>query len=312
MENPIAPPSYKKVSLCTFFKINSVKMKLSITFGLLCVFISEVAALTCNDCVHDTHGYLYCYNKTCPESDGHCASKTLVGPYKVHLQMCASSHDCISGSINLGLSNYTVNTECCEGDHCNHQIVPELIRNNTPNGMECFTCEGGDCNKNLSCLGDEDVCITSLRNSETVKGCASLDLCLSARRMTYDLSWTSCCKGNLCNSESRHPYNYHGMYPSTPPSDVNQHGHDSDSHSHSTHSDGHGHSPTHDHSTHSDYHHDPHSDGHYDPHYDDHYYDGDHYYDDDPCEGIFCSSSKTVGQSVLLLLGSLLYLLLVQ
>ncbi|XP_076144959.1 uncharacterized protein LOC143127373 [Alosa pseudoharengus] len=266
-------------------------MKLSTILGLLCMLISEVAALTCYNCYNDTYQFKSCNNETCPESDGYCASRTLVGGYrKVHEQMCVSSHSCISGSINLGFSKYTVNTECCKGDLCNDEIAPELNRNNTANGRECFTCEGGDCTKTLSCVGDEDVCIASLWNyQETVKGCASLALCLSARIVAYNLSWTTCCKGNLCNSESWHPYDYHG-YPSHP---------HSDEHQHDPHSDDHYQHPTSD-----DYYYDPHSDNH-------HPTSDDYYYDPYPCEGIFCSSTKTVGQSVLLLLGSLLSVLLV-
>lgn len=155
--------------------------------------------------------------------------------------------------------------------------------NNMHNGYQCYTCEGDDCTKKLSCVGKEDSCITASRfsfpasvsmsilsqssfsttfssiaanwndNNVTLKGCASYDLCWYLENME---SGIECCYGSLCNK-------------------------DRDQHQHYT-----------DHSHHG-YDYDP---GHYDYDYD--------------CHDIFCGSDKTVGQSVFLLLGSLFSILL--
>lgn len=148
-----------------------------------------------------------------------------------------------------------MHTVCCYSDLCNSQIVPEY-ENNMPNGYQCYTCEGDDCTKELSCVGKEDSCITATNwnnNNVTLKGCASYDLCWYLENME---SGIKCCYGSLCNR-------------------------DRDQHQHYT-----------DHSHHG-YDYDP---GHYDYDYD--------------CHDIFCSSGKTVGQSVFLLLCSLLSILL--
>ncbi|KAG5274755.1 hypothetical protein AALO_G00139770 [Alosa alosa] len=59
--------------------------------------------------------------------------------------------------MNFGIARSS--TECCKTDLCNSQKTPELNTNMTPNGKKCFTCEGDDCTKQLSCVGNEDRCI---------------------------------------------------------------------------------------------------------------------------------------------------------
>ncbi|XP_062372878.1 uncharacterized protein LOC134060255 isoform X2 [Sardina pilchardus] len=346
------------------------------------------AALTCYQCRNGI-SQVCPYIQTCV---GICASITIVHRYQgiqvraSNDRKCISPRGCISGSINMGLYKSTLHTKCCNEDLCNDQIIPELNESYMPNGKECFTCVEGDCTKTLSCVGNEDGCITAHWFENTTKGCVSFDLCSAIK--THGDGIDTCCQGKLCNSDN-------GGHPTHDPLTTLSDDHDPDPQSDNPYHDPHtelnenntpngkecftciggdctktlscignedgcitarqfgnitkgcvsfdqclsmkkiqgndidtccqgklcnsdnGGHPTHDPlTTLSDDHddpdpqsdnsyHDPHSDGHYDPH------TGDHYYDDDPCEGIFCSSSKTVGQSVLLLLGSLLYLLLV-
>ncbi|XP_041946039.1 urokinase plasminogen activator surface receptor-like [Alosa sapidissima] len=106
--------------------------------------------------------------------------------------------------MNFGIARSS--TECCKTDLCNSQKTPELNTNMTPNGKKCFTCEGDDCTKQLSCVGNEDRCIkataTVSEQTLTVKGCASRNVCagdLSAQ-LGFVAVGLNCCKGNLCNS----------------------------------------------------------------------------------------------------------------
>ncbi|XP_062371986.1 urokinase plasminogen activator surface receptor-like [Sardina pilchardus] len=163
-----------------------------------------VAALICYNC--NTDDSQDCPNVTCPESYESCASTTFAA-YALsktvsYGRACAPSPSCISGSINLGLFQYTLNTKCCQGDLCNDQIIPEFQIDDSPNGNECFTCDGGDCTKKLTCVGDEDGCITSpdwANDNITAKGCTSSDYCLSLQNS--NVFEISCCQGNLCNCD---------------------------------------------------------------------------------------------------------------
>ncbi|XP_076136101.1 uncharacterized protein LOC143118862 isoform X1 [Alosa pseudoharengus] len=183
-------------------------MKPGITLAVLCALFSEVAALTCYQCAAGTSQT--CTNtQTC--SAGSCASMTVnayAGDTKTvaNVRTCLPVDKCISGSMNLGKS--TISTECCKTDLCNSQKTPSTfkVNTNTPNGKQCFTCEGDDCTKQLSCGGNEDRCVKATTNvsGQTVamKGCASRAMC------TVDLSaelgfvgfGLNCCKENLCNS----------------------------------------------------------------------------------------------------------------
>ncbi|XP_076136104.1 urokinase plasminogen activator surface receptor-like [Alosa pseudoharengus] len=184
-------------------------MKPSITLGVLCALLSEVAALTCYQCAAGTSQT--CTNtETC--SAGSCASMTVnayAGGIKAEvadLRACSPVDQCISGSMNFGIARSTISTKCCKTDLCNSQKTPELNTNTTPNGKQCFTCEGDDCTKQLSCGGNEDRCVkaTATVSGQTVttKGCASSSICagdLSAQLSTLGIG-LNCCEGNLCNS----------------------------------------------------------------------------------------------------------------
>ncbi|XP_041962197.1 phospholipase A2 inhibitor and Ly6/PLAUR domain-containing protein-like isoform X1 [Alosa sapidissima] len=181
-------------------------MKPCITLGVLCALFSEVAALTCYQCGAGT-------SQTCPSvtcSAGTCASTTLNiydSGTKAEIASvgCLPADQCITGSVNLGFRRTTMSTKCCETDLCNSQKTPEL-NTNTPNGKKCFTCEGGDCRKQLSCVGNEDRCVKATANvgglTLTAKGCASRSICAEAVSAQLSSMGTElhCCEGNLCNS----------------------------------------------------------------------------------------------------------------
>ncbi|KAG9334618.1 hypothetical protein JZ751_007441 [Albula glossodonta] len=115
---------------------------------------------------------------------------------------------------------------CCTApEPCNPQTCPESqdmcaslavgfstatpLADNSPNGRQCFTCEGDLCNKTLDCQGPEDRCFSLSVNNQTQmqKGCVSKSICDNAQNpalesLSIPLNIT-CCKGNLCNSAPR-------------------------------------------------------------------------------------------------------------
>uniref|UniRef100_A0A8C8DET7 UPAR/Ly6 domain-containing protein n=1 Tax=Oryzias sinensis TaxID=183150 RepID=A0A8C8DET7_9TELE len=76
----------------------------------------------------------------------------------------------------------------------------------TPNGRQCFTCDGSTCDKTLACEGNEDHCVIETvdvgGNTTTIKGCISKLMCsvLNIFPFLFPRIKFSCCKGNLCNS----------------------------------------------------------------------------------------------------------------
>uniref|UniRef100_A0A3P9H3H9 UPAR/Ly6 domain-containing protein n=1 Tax=Oryzias latipes TaxID=8090 RepID=A0A3P9H3H9_ORYLA len=76
----------------------------------------------------------------------------------------------------------------------------------TPNGRQCFTCDGSTCDKTLACEGTEDHCVIETvdlgGNTTTIKGCISKLMCSVSNIVPFLFPRIkfSCCKGNLCNS----------------------------------------------------------------------------------------------------------------
>ncbi|KAL2084318.1 hypothetical protein ACEWY4_019836 [Coilia grayii] len=184
-------------------------MKSILTLSLLCGLLCEGAALTCYQCLPAT-------STSCATTEscatGSCASMTVTSyaygnkQQDVDFRTCFPSEQCITGALNFGVVKSTVSTRCCKTDRCNSQKTPELNTNTTANGKECFTCEGDDCTKKLSCAGNEDRCTKVTTEVEgqkiTMKGCASRNVCVgdfSAQLGSLAVG-LSCCEGNLCNS----------------------------------------------------------------------------------------------------------------
>ncbi|KAI4879260.1 hypothetical protein NFI96_020802 [Prochilodus magdalenae] len=109
-------------------------------------------------------------NGTCTDTQTSCPDQCASMTYftsaggqeqQVSVKDCAEAAQCITGSINLGVSKTTLNTQCCSTDLCNTEILPgKTKRFGVPNGRRCYTCVNNDCTKTLNCEGIEDRCIT--------------------------------------------------------------------------------------------------------------------------------------------------------
>ncbi|XP_039536160.1 urokinase plasminogen activator surface receptor [Pimephales promelas] len=118
---------------------------------------------------------------------------------------------CVNGSMSSGQSKVTLNSHCCNTQFCNSHNAPDLPKQ-SPNGKQCFTCNGTDCSKPLACEGDETQCfITTVDISgkkETTKGCSSKLFCGLNATQSLGLPvqgfgfgvYMKCCEGNLCNA----------------------------------------------------------------------------------------------------------------
>ncbi|XP_036393955.1 urokinase plasminogen activator surface receptor-like [Megalops cyprinoides] len=189
-------------------------MELLISLLFVCALISKAYPLQCNQCIPTGVGSCTQTQETCPAFQTRCGSVTVasyMGSFKlaeVNMKSCAAPAECVSGSVNFGVSRTTVSTRCCDGNLCNTQNAPALP-DGSPNGKQCFTCEGTDCTHTLKCLGSEDRCIKASVKSDgqtvTVKGCVSQTAC--AGTLNAQLGNTavdmSCCEGDLCNNARR-------------------------------------------------------------------------------------------------------------
>ncbi|KAI4891490.1 hypothetical protein NFI96_018197 [Prochilodus magdalenae] len=122
--------------------------------------------LQCYECTPDASG-------TCTDTQTNCSDQcgtftTLWSTSKNQLngtqeqssrKTCATAAQCVNGSINLGTSKRTINSQCCSTDLCNTQSLTALSFG-SPNGKQCYTCTDGYCTGILSCEGDADQCIS--------------------------------------------------------------------------------------------------------------------------------------------------------
>ncbi|KAK6326597.1 hypothetical protein J4Q44_G00022420 [Coregonus suidteri] len=178
---------------------------------LVSVLLPKAYSLKCFECIPGVSG-------TCTDKQIDCPNPTQCGNTRitsyagdtkvldVNAKSCAVPTECFSAAVNFGIARTTITSKCCNTDLCNSQSVPESTKP-TPNGKKCFTCTGTDCTSALSCLGDEDRCISTTVNvggeKMTMKGCASKIICMGevsgalGPAMGVDMK---CCEGNLCNS----------------------------------------------------------------------------------------------------------------
>ncbi|XP_046894554.1 urokinase plasminogen activator surface receptor-like [Hypomesus transpacificus] len=174
-----------------------------------CALFSTAFTLKCYECVPGADLTCTETQKTCPSST-QCAAMRVTsyaGGSKivdVTAKSCATPAECLTGSMNFGISRTLLNSKCCTTELCNSQTVPESS-SGTPNGKQCFTCNGQDCLTTLDCLGDENSCISTTTEVSgqkvSMKGCASRSFC--AGSMSAQLPGISvkldCCEGHLCN-----------------------------------------------------------------------------------------------------------------
>ncbi|KAG7464056.1 hypothetical protein MATL_G00183210 [Megalops atlanticus] len=185
-------------------------MKLLISLAFVCALFYKAFPLQCNMCTLNTAP---CTTTPvpCPANQTRCASATVLSTVggnqtTLELKTCATPDLCISGSVNLRATRYTVNTLCCDTDLCNTQSPPALY-DGSQNGRECFTCVENNCTHKLQCLGAEDRCISSSvtagGQTTTVKGCATRTVCAGDLKVeigTVASLNLTCCEGNLCNN----------------------------------------------------------------------------------------------------------------
>ncbi|XP_019220503.1 urokinase plasminogen activator surface receptor [Oreochromis niloticus] len=175
------------------------------------VLLPKACALICFGCIPGLSG-------RCTQTTNYCPFSTLCGSIRVtsyaygskvadiKMKTCAVAEQCVGGSINFGVAQTRITSNCCTSELCNFQDAPEGSIS-SPNGKKCFQCDGIDCTKTLKCNGNEDHCISTAVTVEgkkvTVKGCASKLICSktqSAQISAIIGEEINCCQGDLCNS----------------------------------------------------------------------------------------------------------------
>ncbi|XP_065099898.1 urokinase plasminogen activator surface receptor-like isoform X2 [Paramisgurnus dabryanus] len=179
-------------------------MELKIFIVLFCALFTGGHSLQCYECL-GMMGSCESKETTCPDT-ATCASATIVqstGGNEVKMQSkgCKVKESCISASVNFGITRTVTSTQCCSTDRCNNNDAPDY-GSNSPNGKQCYFCDGKSCFNKLNCLGDEDYCLKATATvgtlSETVKGCVSKSVCDATSQANAGFTG-SCCQGNLCN-----------------------------------------------------------------------------------------------------------------
>ncbi|XP_034167489.2 phospholipase A2 inhibitor and Ly6/PLAUR domain-containing protein-like [Pangasianodon hypophthalmus] len=183
-------------------------MKFQLTLLLISMLFSEVLSLMCQQCI--SLGIIPC-TSTQINCSNQCASAT-VSVYtsvtkviNVSMQTCSMPDMCVNGSLNTGTVNLINSAKCCSTDLCNNETLPALPQQ-SPNGMMCYTCDPKGCSRALSCVGDQNFCISmSVQQGDStvsMKGCASKSICDTVRPSSQGFAVVSvqCCEGNLCNS----------------------------------------------------------------------------------------------------------------
>ncbi|KAJ8332780.1 hypothetical protein SKAU_G00416760 [Synaphobranchus kaupii] len=188
-------------------------MELLVTLVLACALFSKVYPLDCHECIPTGPGPCSQTINTCEASQTKCASATAeisagTTQTEAGMKSCAAPTDCVTGSINYGLSRTSVNIKCCDSSLCNDELPP-VLPGTSPNGKKCFTCVDNNCTHTLECIGPEDRCIKSSMTIEgqkaTLKGCASKTACsgsLNSQLGAVGMDM-SCCEEDMCNSALR-------------------------------------------------------------------------------------------------------------
>ncbi|XP_065099900.1 phospholipase A2 inhibitor gamma subunit B-like [Paramisgurnus dabryanus] len=179
-------------------------MELKIFIVLFCALFTGGHSLKCYECTGPIGS---CVNKetTCPSFANVCSTQTTVTGDNVssmQIKSCTVSEACTSSSINFGVTRTVTSTQCCNSDLCNSKYAPDSSAN-SPNGKQCYSCDGLSCTNKLKCIGNEDYCIKATVPAEsgpqTLKGCASKSVCDSTSSQANAGFTGSCCQGNLCN-----------------------------------------------------------------------------------------------------------------
>ncbi|XP_063055918.1 urokinase plasminogen activator surface receptor-like [Engraulis encrasicolus] len=187
-------------------------MDVQVVLVFVSLLFSKAHFLQCHECMLDEE----CIAKDCP--DGQCLSvgvTTYSNGLKVshnNIKLCGTRNvECVSGSVNYGISIVSHNISCCSTDLCNSEDLQDIPLPTIGNGLKCYTCQGQTCSSTVDCLGDENRCIyTKVSYGDAsmaldLSGCASEDMCnvtLSQLRLSVS---SQCCEGSLCK-----PHGYSG------------------------------------------------------------------------------------------------------
>ncbi|XP_051776742.1 phospholipase A2 inhibitor and Ly6/PLAUR domain-containing protein-like [Erpetoichthys calabaricus] len=122
----------------------------------------------------------------------------------VSYQTCGSPSSCEENiSLNFGITQTTVNSQCCDKDLCNTEF-PKVSSNDTVNGLEC--CQDEHCSEKIQCVGNEKVCLKMQSSAAGIhsemRGCATSNLCaVQSYQVPGVVQGTLyCCSKSLCNS----------------------------------------------------------------------------------------------------------------
>uniref|UniRef100_A0A3B4ACZ3 UPAR/Ly6 domain-containing protein n=1 Tax=Periophthalmus magnuspinnatus TaxID=409849 RepID=A0A3B4ACZ3_9GOBI len=171
----------------------------------------------CSVCVPTAHTLkcMGCFGPLCSEmkcsaENNVCGAMTVTSytggssnGIRIAHRSCATTHECLQGSIHFLQWRAVITTKCCKSNLCNSKDAPDPPKA-APNGHKCFSCDKeGACNKTLNCVGDEDHCVDVLVGQKTVilKGCVSKSFCLVDLRNIPALmdATMTCCQGEYCN-----------------------------------------------------------------------------------------------------------------
>uniref|UniRef100_A0A8C7CDA6 Neuromast-expressed gpi-anchored lymphocyte antigen 6 n=1 Tax=Oncorhynchus kisutch TaxID=8019 RepID=A0A8C7CDA6_ONCKI len=174
---------------------------------LVSVLLPKAYSLKCFECTPGESG-------TCTDKQTDCLNPAQCGSSRIisyagdrklldiNAKSCAVSAECLSTSVNFGIARTTIASKLKSAI-----TYPLESTKGIPNGKTCFTCIGTDCMSTLSCLGDEDHCISTTVNTGgekiSMKGCASKSICTGdvSRALGSAMSMEmKCCEGNLCNN----------------------------------------------------------------------------------------------------------------
>ncbi|KAK3519164.1 hypothetical protein QTP70_020005 [Hemibagrus guttatus] len=191
-------------------------MTTQISLLLICMLFSKALSLKCHQCVS---AFSECNNeeKTCPDQCLTSTTSVYAGVGKmtdVSIKTCGTPAECISGSMNLGVTKVVHSSKCCKTDFCNSETLPALSKQ-VSNGKKCYTCGSDGCSEIMNCEGNEDRCVSaSLQqgsNTVSMKGCMSKSLCGRPDSVSMTGLGTTkmeCCEGNLCNGAESFTLNF--------------------------------------------------------------------------------------------------------
>lgn len=172
---------------------------------LICgtVLSPQAHSLTCNEC--DTLTECGGNQRTCSAQFPLCGvlratiykgEKLLIDNFQ---GSCYAADDCTEGSFTSEISQNFFKISCCNTDNCNTEKPPLPSVQTAPNGRKCYSCDdSGNCNKTMSCTGNETFCF--YHNVPTLMGCATESLCVNPPfSVPRHMKGLQCCEGDFCN-----------------------------------------------------------------------------------------------------------------